>query len=54
MLRMVRKLAIEPDCPGFVAQFPSPGEIDQLYEETYVDVHRRYARSRPRMTTMLD
>jgi O-acetylhomoserine/O-acetylserine sulfhydrylase-like pyridoxal-dependent enzyme len=48
------ELAIEADCPGFVAQFPSPGEIDRLYEETYVDVHRRYARSRPSMTSMLD
>mgnify|MGYP001086905855 FL=1 len=53
-LMRAAELAIEPDCPGFVAQFPSPGEIDQLYEETYVDVHRRYARSRPRMTSMLD
>jgi O-acetylhomoserine/O-acetylserine sulfhydrylase-like pyridoxal-dependent enzyme len=53
-LMRAAELAIEPDCPGFVAQFPSPGEIDRLYEETYVDVHRRYARSRPRMTSMLD
>lgn len=53
-LMRAAELAIEPDCPGFVAQFPSPGEIDRLYEEIYVDVHRRYARSRPRMTSMLD
>jgi len=36
-----------------VARFPSPEEIDRLFEETYVDVHRRYAQSRPRMTSML-
>jgi cystathionine beta-lyase/cystathionine gamma-synthase len=53
-LMRAAELAIEPDCPGFVARFPSPGEIDRLYEETYVDVHRRYARSRPRMASMLD
>jgi len=52
-LMRAAELAIEPDCPGFVAQFPSPEEVDRLFEDTYVDVHRRYAQSRPRMTTML-
>ena len=29
-------------------------ELDELYESTYVDVHRRYAASRPRMAELLD
>jgi O-acetylhomoserine/O-acetylserine sulfhydrylase-like pyridoxal-dependent enzyme len=41
------RLAIEPDNPGFVAAFPSGAEIDRLYRETYVDVHRRYAEAQP-------
>jgi cystathionine beta-lyase/cystathionine gamma-synthase len=47
------ELAIEPDCPGFCAQFPDLETIDRLYEETYVDVHRRYAANRPRMADLL-
>jgi O-acetylhomoserine (thiol)-lyase len=46
-------LALEPDSPGFLAGFPSGEEMDQLYEATYVDVHRRYAASRPRMASLL-
>jgi hypothetical protein len=41
------ELAIEPDCPGFMAGFPTPDEIDALYRETYVAVHKRYIESRP-------
>ena len=48
------ELAIEPTLPGFVAQFPSAEDIDRLYQDTYVDVHRRYAASRPAMATLLD
>jgi O-acetylhomoserine/O-acetylserine sulfhydrylase-like pyridoxal-dependent enzyme len=40
-------LAIEPSCPGFLSGFAPAASIDQLYESTYVDVHRRYAASRP-------
>jgi hypothetical protein len=47
------ELAIEPACPGFVAHFPVPEEVDRLYQETYVDVHRRYAASRPGMARLL-
>jgi O-acetylhomoserine (thiol)-lyase len=46
-------LALEPDSPGFLAGFPSSEQMDQLYEATYVDVHRRYAASRPRMASLL-
>jgi len=47
------ELALEPECPGFLSHFPAPGEVDALYEFTYVDVHRRYAASRPRMAELL-
>ncbi len=39
------KIALDPDIPGFTDQFPSGEELDQLIEETYVDVHRRYIQS---------
>ena len=53
-LMKAAELAIEPTLPGFVAQFPSAEDIDRLYQDTYVDVHRRYAASRPAMATLLD
>jgi hypothetical protein len=53
-LMRAAELAIEPDCPGFVSHFPSTDDIDRLYRETYVDVHRRYAESRPAMQQMLE
>jgi O-acetylhomoserine (thiol)-lyase len=52
-LMRAAELAIEPACPGFLAHFPEPGDLDHLYESTYVDVHRRYAASRPRMAKLL-
>jgi cystathionine beta-lyase/cystathionine gamma-synthase len=52
-LMQAATLALEPECPGFMAHFPAPGLIDELYETTYVDVHRRYAASRPRMQQLL-
>ena len=53
-LMRAAELALEPVAPGFLAHFPSPEEIDRLYESTYVDVHRRYAASRPGMRKLLD
>ncbi len=47
------ELAIEPTCPGFLDGFPDHATIDRLYEETYVDVHRRYAANRPGMAQLL-
>lgn len=43
------KLAIEPHRPGFCARFPTAEEIDRLYVETYLEVHRRYVESRPKV-----
>jgi O-acetylhomoserine (thiol)-lyase len=40
-------IALERDNPGFVAAFPALGEIDRIYKETYVDIHRRYIESQP-------
>ena len=31
----------------------APAEVDRLFEETYVDIHRRYAQSRPKMAELL-
>jgi len=53
-LMQAAELALEPECPGFTRHFGQPHEIDALYESTYVDVHRRYAASRPRMRQMLE
>jgi O-acetylhomoserine (thiol)-lyase len=52
-LMQAAELALEPECPGFTRYFGQPHEIDALYESIYVDVHRRYAASRPRMQQML-
>jgi cystathionine beta-lyase/cystathionine gamma-synthase len=52
-LMQAARLALEPACPGFLGYFAQPHEIDALYETTYLDVHRRYAASRPRMETLL-
>jgi cystathionine beta-lyase/cystathionine gamma-synthase len=47
------ELAFEPVAPGFSRGFMAPADVDRLYEETYVDVHRRYVQSRPRMAELL-
>lgn len=52
-LMRAAELALEPECPGFLAHFPAPEEVDRLYRDTYVDVHRRYAASRPDMRRLL-
>jgi O-acetylhomoserine/O-acetylserine sulfhydrylase-like pyridoxal-dependent enzyme len=52
-LMRAAELALEPEAPGFVAHFPTPEQIDQLYVSTYVDVHKRYAASRPGMARLL-
>jgi cystathionine beta-lyase/cystathionine gamma-synthase len=47
------QLAFEAASPGFLDHFAQPHQIDALYESTYVDVHRRYAASRPRMADLM-
>lgn len=41
------RASIDPELPGFSGQFPSAEEIDQLYCETYMDVHRRHINAQP-------
>ena len=53
-LMRAAELTLEPACPGFLGHFPPPDELDHLYESTYVDVHRRYAASRPRMARLME
>lgn len=45
------RLAIDPKIPGFTARFPTGAAIDQLVDETYLDIHRRHAAAQPRFTT---
>jgi O-acetylhomoserine/O-acetylserine sulfhydrylase-like pyridoxal-dependent enzyme len=53
-LMRAAELTLEPVCRGFLGHFPEPDELDHLYESTYVDVHRRYAASRPRMARLME
>ncbi len=53
-LMQAAAIALEPECPGFMSHFAPPREVDALFEATYVDVHRRFAASRPRMQELLD
>ena len=46
-------IALEPDNPGFVAAFPAGAEIDRLYKDTYVDVHRRYVESQSEFDALM-
>jgi cystathionine beta-lyase/cystathionine gamma-synthase len=48
------ELAFDPEAPGFSGGFMAAADIDRLYEETYVDVHRRYVQSRPKMAELLN
>jgi cystathionine beta-lyase/cystathionine gamma-synthase len=45
------RLAIDPDAPGFTAKFPAGAAVDQLVDETYLDVHRRHAAAQPRFAS---
>jgi cystathionine beta-lyase/cystathionine gamma-synthase len=53
-LMRAAELTLEPGCRGFLGHFPAPDELDRLYESTYVDVHSRYAASRPRMARLME
>ena len=47
------ELALDEALPGFSKSFMSAQEIDRLYESIYLDVHRRYVRSRTGMAELL-
>ncbi len=46
-MQQAAKISIENEYAGFAAGFPAADEIDRLYRETYIDVHRRFVLSRP-------
>jgi O-acetylhomoserine (thiol)-lyase len=48
----VARLAIDPNKPDFSTRFPTGAAVDQLVDETYLDVHRRHAAAAPRFATM--
>jgi O-acetylhomoserine (thiol)-lyase len=47
------ELALDPVRPGFSSRLPRPDEIDALHREVYLETHRRYVDSRPRMAELL-
>jgi cystathionine beta-lyase/cystathionine gamma-synthase len=47
------ELAFESHAPGFAKHFMAPEKMDRLYEDTYLDVHRRYVQSHPKMAELL-
>jgi len=47
------ELAFAEAAPGFAEGFMAPAAVDRLYAETYVDVHRRYVESQPKMAELL-
>ena len=47
------ELALDPVRPGCSARFPGADEVDALYREVYLETHRRYVDSRPRMAELL-
>lgn len=46
-LKRAAAVSIDPEVPGFSEQFPSAERIDQLYRDTYMDVHRRHIEAQP-------
>jgi cystathionine beta-lyase/cystathionine gamma-synthase len=47
------ELALDAVAPGFSKRFMPADDCDRLYEETYLNVHRRFAHSRPKMAELL-
>ena len=45
-LRRAAELAAGEDAPQFVAGFPARAQLNQIYEEVYADVHRRWIAQR--------
>ena len=48
------ELAFDSVSPGFSKGFIVQNEIDSLFEETYVDTHRRYVKSFPKMVELME
>lgn len=43
----VCELTIDKHLPGFSQQFPSREKIDELYRQTYMEIHQRFINSQP-------
>lgn len=43
------RLTIDPEVPGFSSQFLASEATDALVRESYLDVHRRYIESKPKL-----
>lgn len=46
------ELAIEPSAPGFCAEFPGGEQIDRLYRQIYLDIHRRFIEAQPQFAEL--
>ena len=45
---------LDREVSGFSGQFPEPGEIDRIYREVYMEVHRSHIENLPGMSCDLD
>ena len=55
MVHMMRaaESTLDVERDGFSAGFPSPAELDAIYEKHYTDVHNRYVKSLPRSEALM-
>jgi hypothetical protein len=49
----VAELILDPVHPGFSAGFMPPTAIDDLYQRTYLEIHRRWLEAQPTIDEML-
>ena len=48
------ELAFDPVSPGFSEKFMKAEDVDEMFETIYVETHRGFARSRPRMAELME
>jgi O-acetylhomoserine/O-acetylserine sulfhydrylase-like pyridoxal-dependent enzyme len=51
-LKRAAEVTIDPAVPGFSAGFPDQDEIDRVYRETYLEVHRRFIEAQPDLLSL--
>ena len=47
------KLTIDPEFPGFTDKFMVPSEVDRMFEQIYLDSHKRYIRNNRTLESFL-
>jgi O-acetylhomoserine (thiol)-lyase len=47
------ELAFDPVSAGFSKKFMKAEDVDEIFETTYVETHRRFVRSRPKMAELM-